>query len=195
VDEKVRKHVWLASSLTWVILVVLCLVLAAAYLVLTQCALPGVQTEGTHAEAPATADPATTDTTTDTTTTLPNPLVEHYNLEEMIATTGVPMTIPEGAEVLAISSINGEVNQVDVLFRGTTYTLRKARSTEADISGVYENWGTVEKMRAPDAEVGEVLVSRSSDKGIVTWNDGEFAHSIFAETGFIIANALMLVRP
>jgi hypothetical protein len=127
--------------------------------------------------------------------TLVNPIIEHDSLAAMVRMTGIEMTLPEQARVVAIRSIGEVINDVDVEVGAVLYNLRKARSDEKDISGVFEEWRTVEKMRTPHPDVGEVTLSRNSDKGIVTWNDGEYAHSIFAESGFDIATALGLVRP
>jgi len=194
-----RRELGTAIVLRWIVIAALCALIVAASLWLTQCAPRRQQPSG---PANGVQEPAVDHTPSDTAgqvgqvdVGLPNPILDHYNLEEMVATTGVEMTVPAEAEVVSYQSINKEMNQIEVLFRGATYTLRKARSSEADISGFYERWGTVEKMRAPNADVGEVTVSRSSDRGVVTWNDGTYAHSIAASQGFDIANALSLVMP
>jgi len=192
----ITKQLRAAQGLTWGALALMFLLVLGLYVGLTRYASFNADSARMPAGVTTAQSPeAQPDDTQEPTTGLANPVLEHFNLEEMVATTGIAMTIPDGAEALAFRSINKELNEVEVRYRGATYLLRKARSAEADISGVYEAWGTVEKMRAPNAEIGEVMVSRSSDRGIVTWNDGTYAHSIFADAGFDIANALNLVTP
>jgi len=126
---------------------------------------------------------------------IPNPAVEHERLEDMITTTGVPMTVPDGVSILSVRSIDNTYNEIEILVDSVVYILRKAESTSSDISGVYENWEHTKSMLAPHSGVGEVQVSYTDDKGIVTWNDGTYAHSIYAERDFDIDTALSLALP
>ena len=128
-------------------------------------------------------------------TQIPNPVLEHENVEEMIATTGVPMTIPAGVSVIGVRSIDERLNEVEVLSGATTYVLRKSGSTDEDISGVHEMWETTESMPSLHPDVDEVTVSRTGDAGVILWDDGQFAHSIFAPQGFDLDTALKLVVP
>ena len=121
-----------------------------------------------------------------------NPTVTYASAEAMSEVTGVEMDIPEDWDVASYQVVMGVMNQVLVDVDGTQYTLRKLRSATEDISGAYQHWATIETMDSP---VGPVTVSQLGDQGAITWNDGEYAHSISATQGFRVDAALGLALP
>ena len=122
-----------------------------------------------------------------------NPTQTYESFEEMEAVTGVPMSVPDGVAVTSYQVVMNVMNQIIVEVDGTEYTLRKLRTATEDISGTYQHWDTTQEMNAP--AVGPVTVSQLGDQGVITWNDGTYAHSIFALRGFSLDTALGLALP
>ncbi len=149
--------------------------------------------EAPVSEAPASEAPAAN---------VPNPIKDYGSLDDLIAATGIPMTIPHKATDIVVQSIDDKLNQVTFkVADGTEYTVRKAKvdypdgDKTATIDGYYIEWKDEHEAATP---MGVKVTVRTgnpdgSATGVVIWTDGEYKYAAFPTGDFNEEAMLTLV--
>lgn len=122
-----------------------------------------------------------------------NPLKKYDSVEEMAKATGIPMSLPNSAELVRVQSIDGNMNEVVfTVADGSQFTYRKVKSDFADVngkddvSGYYIEWADTHEATTPGGVTVTVKTgdSENSGSGIAVWNDGEHKYAVVMDKGY-----------
>lgn len=128
---------------------------------------------------------------------IPNPIVEEEDLDKAAEKLGFSLTLPEGFEVSAVRTINGELLDVTAAKEELSISVRKAKGSE-DVSGDYNQYAEEKQVllsegdsivleeadSASNVVENEKMVTLKGAEGkmsLAVWTDGEFAYAVHCE--------------
>ena len=125
---------------------------------------------------------------------IPNPWSDFDTLEEAVASSGVDFRVPDEykSNVTAYRAIPGDIIEVLLVIDGKDVTVRACNSTEADISGDYNDYQVVMQNRCRDLEV----TYKSNDQdlaNLITWADETCSYCIVSTAGIPSDTAVEIV--
>lgn len=117
-------------------------------------------------------------------TELPNPMVQRASLEAIRADLGFTFeTLPGSISDQTFFTIADTTAQTDFTDKGITYSARKAKNANENISGVYITFANEQTI---NNKKGNAVFYQYNDglEGLATWSDTEFIYSLYCETSF-----------
>ncbi|WKY46901.1 hypothetical protein Q5O24_11105 [Eubacteriaceae bacterium ES3] len=115
---------------------------------------------------------------------LPNPMTEISSLEAINESLGFTFdSLPEPSSDSSYYLIADTIAQVDLTFEGISFTIRKAKRSDEDISGVYTQFDHGETIT--DSRGNAVFYQYNDGaEGLATFSTTDYDYSVFTSDGF-----------